>query len=428
MNLQMVVYLMSNVLLTFAIERFMKIFFETKRTPIPILILSYSMWFILSSIAFIYLNIPILAIIVNISCIFVISLNYESSMKKKLVATICCFVFLGIVDILVLSFTYLTMPALTVGVEHENMLGFIAIGFISYFLSLLLQNFKSIKRNHFISPMFWIAIVVIPLSSLFLAVVLSLATDLSQGIMVASVVILFIINLLVFNLQDKLSSAYETKLISMLYAQEKDYYLSQCQTMQESVHKVKSLRHDMKIHLSTLRELSARNDLENITLYLNDLLGEAEESEIYSDTGNLAFDSIINYKLKDARKNNILPTINILIPPVTNIKLVDIATILGNLLDNAVCAVEDVDKKWLELDIKFIKGTLVLKAVNPFNGSIKLNDSINNEVRNIVSSKEGENHGYGLKNIKKVVDRYHGEMGINFENNVFTVDILLTTV
>lgn len=44
----------------------------------------------------------------------------------------------------------------------------------------------------------------------------------------------------------------------------------------------------------------------------------------------------------------------------------------------------------------------------------------------IVSTKEdSENHGYGLKNIKKAVEKYDGYIEDDHDNNTFSVDIIL---
>ena len=46
-------------------------------------------------------------------------------------------------------------------------------------------------------------------------------------------------------------------------------------------------------------------------------------------------------------------------------------------------------------------------------------------MKNIVSRKNGKEHGYGLKNIHKSVEKYNGHMDISYEGNIFSVGILL---
>jgi len=119
--------------------------------------------------------------------------------------------------------------------------------------------------------------------------------------------------------------------------------------MQESVRQVKAIRHDMKSHLAAIQGLSATCRAQPVTEYLGTLLGSMEETELYSDTGNIAFDSIINYKLKNAHAHNIKAQVCIKIPQALNVEFSDIAVILGNLLDNALDAATLAEEKKITL-------------------------------------------------------------------------------
>ncbi|MCL2621356.1 MAG: hypothetical protein FWD97_10530 [Defluviitaleaceae bacterium] len=63
------------------------------------------------------------------------------------------------------------------------------------------------------------------------------------------------------------------------------------------------------------------------------MIGNIDEGEVYSSTGNIAFDSIINFKLKNAAEDNIKLDLSLFIPPSINIEIADIVIVLGNLLD-----------------------------------------------------------------------------------------------
>jgi sensor histidine kinase regulating citrate/malate metabolism len=245
---------------------------------------------------------------------------------------------------------------------------------------------------------------VIPALSTVLIILTSV--HLPQNAAIAVMFITFIINLFTFYLHDSFIAVYEDKLRSMLHAQEKEYYFAQCQVMQESVDRIKSIRHDIKLHLAALKGYTVDNKA--ATNYLNQLLGDIEESEIYSDTGNIAFDSIINFKLKNVKGNIKLDT-KIFIPPKLNMEVVDVVTILGNLLDNVLNAVAKVEEKIIKMDIAFDKGCLFIKIDNTFNGEVNYS----------------EEHSHGLKNIRKSVEKYNGHMDITHEENIFSVGILL---
>ena len=416
-----VVYLISNIVSTIAIERFMSVFFSDRRTSAFITVASYLFRFILSSLIFLLFNIPFLTLVTSLIVFYLITLNYESSIIKRLVAVISTLFFLTLVELFVILLFDRSFESILIGFEPEILM-VATIGLISLLLSLLFKNFKNIKIPYRATFTQWLSITLIPLSSLFVFILVLFAADIPQIVAIIFLIVMLGINLFATYFYDALSRAHEENLKIVLGSKEKDYYISQCEIMKNSVEQLKSFRHDVKIHLATLRDLSLKSNTREIIGYLDLLLGDVEKSEIYSDTGNLPFDSIINFKLKNASKDNIKLNLNVLIPPVINIEIVDVITILGNLLDNALNAVKELDEKWITLNIQFSKGTLFLKIENPFDGALKFKDDSGGKLASI---KHGGEHGYGLRNVKKSVDKYNGEIKISTANNIFSVNILL---
>ncbi|MCL2578183.1 MAG: GHKL domain-containing protein [Defluviitaleaceae bacterium] len=420
-----VAYLLSSVLVVLAVERFMKVFFENRKTGLLLAVSSYLLYLFFSSFMFLMFDIPLVNGTISIVAFLIISTNYEASLIKKIFATVCCFVFFATIETLVIVLFNLINVTITGESMSDKTLVFIIRGFFSYILSYLLQSFKAIRKNHNISSTYWLASIFIPILLLYTVVVLIFFTNSPPIITISIIVAVLGVNVLALYLQNSLSAAYEDELNLKLYAQEKEYYLTQYQTMQESIDKVKSLRHDMKLHLATIETLLSEKNLSEISDYVDTLLGEIRGSEVYSDTGNLAFDSIINHKLRDAGERKIKLSMEVDIPQKINVEIVDVATILGNLLDNALDAIETVNEKWLKLRIRHKKEVLYIKVENPFDGRIIHNDENNKNINNIVSRKTGADHGYGLKNIRKSVDKYNGEMDITHDKNTFSVSLLL---
>ena len=213
------------------------------------------------------------------------------------------------------------------------------------------------------------------------------------------------------------------KLKSMAVTKERDYYLYQYKVMQESIEQVSAIRHDIKSHMAIIRGYASKS--QDITDYLNNLLEEMEDSEIYSDTKNIAFDSIINFKLARAKVENIKLDVNINIPVELNIEMTDVAIIMGNLLDNALDAMSKMDEKLLKLDIDYSKGILYIQIDNTFDGIIKYAQRNGQKEKNVITRKNSDEHGQGLKNIKRSVEKYNGHMEITHEGNLFSVRMLL---
>ena len=401
----------------------MNIFFETRKTSLPVTVSSYLFYYILSGFVFFMLNLPIVSLLITFFGFFIISLNYESSMKKRLIAVICSHLCLLTVYLLVIvvfsdNMFQLFVPGTALSFSVYI---FLIAGLLTYSVASLMCRFENIKKNAISSPVFLISFVVIQASSLIMLFLV--LTHLPQAVMIVVTALVLIINMFMFYLYDTLSASYENEVKSNFYAQEKAYYFFQCQLMQESADKLNSVRHDIKTHLFALKDFTAENKA--ASEYINCLIENIEKGEIYSDTGNTSFDSIINFKLSNAEKHGITTNVRIIMPPKLNIAPVDAVTIMGNLLDNAIEAAIKTEDKKISLDISFDRGCLLIKTDNTFDGTVVYEQVQPDGKKVIATSKKDSGHGYGFKNIRKSIGKYNGYMEILHRENVFSVGIML---
>lgn len=367
-----IIYVTASIFMVFTVDRFMKVFFEKRKTPFYVYILSFLLYLIIVNVGFFYSYLPIINLLTNISMIFLITLNYESTIKRKISAVCFIYLFMFITDILISSLVGNFNISPLTRVKGDFTFGLIIMNFLLFFEAILVQNFKNIRKNNPVSNMFWISSFTIPASSIFIAITILNSMNTSQIIKVISIVLIFLINILTFYLHDSLSAAYTDKLNAAIYKHEKEYYYNQCELMRESMEDLKSFRHDVINHLSTVSDYIKYNQSGEAENYLLTLIGEVGDYPIYSDTGNTAFDSIINYKLRNAKEKNINLQINIEVPQKLNIDVSDVVAILGNLLDNSVNAVLKTEEKKIFLNIYFSKGRLIINIENTFNGEVKV--------------------------------------------------------
>ena len=416
-----IIYLLSWAVTVFAATRIIRVFFEKRRTSILVLMLSYLLFYVSPVLAFLLFNIPIISIIANLVPMFIITLNYESTIVKRFATMLGTYLLLVAAEFHAAFLADNNHLTLFDHVGYSNIVGFIGMALTSVIIMLFIQRFKNISKNTITSPIFWISAVVIPALSIIVFVLGVMY--LPQGPVIITTAAISIINILVFYFQDILSTAYEDKLKSALHIQEKEYYFAQNQLMQESVKKVRSIRHDMNFHLAAIKDFTGENKA--ATDYINSLLNDISKSEVYSTTGNIAFDSIINFKLKTAEEDSVKLDLSIFVPPVVNVEIADIVTILGNLLDNALDAVAKVEDKLIKLDIEYSKESLFIQLENTFDGEVKYEKGKSEADKIITTRKDGDNHGYGLKNIRKSVEKYNGHVDISHDGNVFSVGVLL---
>ena len=140
-------------------------------------------------------------------------------------------------------------------------------------------------------------------------------------------------------------------------------------------------------------------------------------------TGNEALDTILTEKSMYCLNRNIKLSCSVNTDKLAQISVVDLYTLLGNAIDNAIESVEkiqEVDKRIINLSIKNQGEMLHITLENYYEGNIIMKGKYP-----FTSKSNKENHGYGIKSIWLIAQKYGGEIQIHTENQVFLLQILL---
>jgi len=205
------------------------------------------------------------------------------------------------------------------------------------------------------------------------------------------------------------------------YAYQVQYYDKQIKDRQAMIQEVRRTRHDMKNNMIYLKEL-LNTDAEKARKFLDEYIGQSEATDEISKSGNLAVDALINYKNMTAREKGITIHLESQIPAELPYESTDLSIILGNLLDNAIEATEKLEvEKDIFVSLMYRKEKLLIKVRNPYTGDIKKDRTGNY----ISEKKDRENHGIGLKSVRKVVEKYEGVMEIHTEDQIFEICVII---
>lgn len=178
----------------------------------------------------------------------------------------------------------------------------------------------------------------------------------------------------------------------------------------------KKSMHDYKHNIVNLKTLAQNKDFDGITEYLDNEDKLLNQQLFYYKTGNDTVDSIIYIKQKNAESKNIPFIINAEIPEKCSVTSAHFASILGNLLDNAIEASEKVKQPYIEVKIKTIEDYLVIAISNRCNSQNQLLET--NKPNRIF-------HGIGLSSVRHTVKLYKGEVSVKQKDNIFSVNIMI---
>ena len=188
----------------------------------------------------------------------------------------------------------------------------------------------------------------------------------------------------------------------------------------ESIEVVNQQYHDLKHQIAVLR---AQSDPDKRNAYLDEMEEEIRTYEAQNKTGNKVLDIILTTKALICQKDNIQLSVVADGKLLDHIDEIDISTIFGNAIDNAIESVkkiEDVQKRLIHVTVSGQKGFVHILISNYFEGELKM---VNGVPR--TTKKNKEYHGFGIKGIKETVLKYDGSTTIKAENGWFELRILI---
>lgn len=226
----------------------------------------------------------------------------------------------------------------------------------------------------------------------------------------------FVCGILIFNMSKQVET--EKKLAQMKNEQaellEKDYT-----ELNNAYATNAKLFHDFHNHIEMIRQLVSDEKYADAIGYLDELQAPVKELTDSKWTGDNTIDYLINTKVASANKNNVDIQIQIEYPRHANLKSADMCAIIGNLMDNALEAVNKVsddDKRFINLTIRRINQILVIKVENGYEAELR---TIDGQLK--TTKTEGGIHGWGIKSVRAAVEKYEGTVQIAQEDQIFKV-------
>lgn len=233
---------------------------------------------------------------------------------------------------------------------------------------------------------------------------------------------LVIMNLFVFEIIEDVAKR-ETELKEKeVFAIQGREQLLMYRSLADSYERQKQQTHEYANQMLCIRNLLREKQYEEVNEYVEEISGKFQVAQNYINTNHTVVNAIVNAKYREAEDKGI--QVVFVMNDLSNLKVAndDLVIILANLLNNAIEACEKCEgKKQIKLKLVKEKRELIISVKNTFNGTIKKEKDafITTKERNI------QDHGVGIRNIIRGVERNQGYYNISHENNEFCFTIII---
>ena len=188
----------------------------------------------------------------------------------------------------------------------------------------------------------------------------------------------------------------------------------------ESIDLINYKYHDLKHQIEVLRK---EQDPEKRNAFLNKMEEEIKQYELQNKTGNGVLDTVLTSKSMYCDKHGITLTCVVDGHLLDFMETMDICSIFGNALDNAIESVIEIkekEKRLIHLTVTQQKAFLMIRVENYFEGNLEY------EKGQLESTKKDKAfHGYGIKSIRYTVNKYGGAVDIDAQDQWFNLCILI---
>lgn len=352
--------------------------------------------------------------------IFAFSWLYRIKLFKRAYSTILIYVIIIISEML-MGLLLSSITRMTVEQSLKNIVYYVIVSVVSklviFVIIKLISSYVICKTNS-IPKMAMLAFIILPITTFSILYFISeyvYSSD-NNTIQIISFVLsllLIVSNIVVFFILDYVSKqkdrekSIETKAKQLEY--ERQYY-SDLYDKQVITDKI---THDLKNKFYAFKTLLKEDPIKAETA-IEDITAQFNDVSMMKITGNIGIDSLLNHKLSIAKTNGIKVDIECIIGEIKYIDLIDLCVILGNLLDNSIEAclkIENQIDRLIKINIKQEMKFLQITITNTY---------IKEKIKSKTTKKDVMHHGFGLQNVKELINKYNGYYTVVEENNTYT--------
>lgn len=207
----------------------------------------------------------------------------------------------------------------------------------------------------------------------------------------------------------------ESMRLNELFDRMREEHFKEMQTQDEAMRR---FRHDYRAHMLALKGYSERGEQYELSAYLDRLMAAGNVNTVRTYVGDAGVDAVINHLAERAQQENIQIQIDGSCRKPEHISSYELCCIFFNIMTNAIEAclrVKEEEQKWILLQMRDFNQSVYIRLENTApQENTKANTWKNDK----------QNHGLGLGNVNKIIEKHEGKMSSAMENGVYTTEIV----
>lgn len=217
--------------------------------------------------------------------------------------------------------------------------------------------------------------------------------------------------------QKQLALQRELDLQHQLWLRQKAQY----ELSRENIELINRKCHDLKHQVAALKHI---RDPEQRVEVINALQQSVMIYDSMLRTGNEILDTVLTEKSLLCNQHRIAFTCIADGQLLEFLDAVDLYTLFGNALDNAIEASEALPsvERMIDLQVRQKVGLVIVRITNRYAGTVELGEDLPG-----TNKADKGWHGFGLKSIRSVVEKYDGLLDLRAEGGVFTLRAIFPT-
>lgn len=238
-------------------------------------------------------------------------------------------------------------------------------------------------------------------------------------IMLCIVILIVLLNIVTFfiilRINDDNRIEQENRMLNLQIKNQQNMIIKTSELYEQT----REIRHDMKHYFTTFRGMLKRGETGLVIKEMNKILNNELQNVSVLNIDNPYLSASINDKLNVCGENDILMDVRIN-GEIPEIMSMDMALIVSNLLDNAIEAELNEQERYIKFFMQQEDKSIILEVRNHISNSV-----IGKGGQMKTHKKDKAAHGYGIKNVKKIIKKYNGYIDFKEEGQEFVVTMMI---